>query len=75
MIQLPTPPLVDFGAHTVNMDIPAKFVIKMEGICADRSGQFLLHVTVAYFPFSDVPIKLTLDGSNVHACNGLSIVQ
>ena len=33
------------------------------------------HVTVAYFPFSDVPIKLTLDGSNVHACNGLSIVQ
>ena len=33
------------------------------------------HVTVAYFPFSDVPIKLTLNGSNVHACNGLSIVQ
>ena len=36
---------------------------------------FMSHVTVAYFPFSDVPIKLTLDGSNVHACNGLSIVQ
>ena len=36
---------------------------------------FMPHVTVAYFPFSDVPIKLTLDGSNVHACNGLSIVQ
>ena len=30
MIQLPTPPLVDFGAHTVNMDIPAKFVIEMD---------------------------------------------
>ena len=28
---------------------------------------FMPHVTVAYFPFSDVPIKLTLDGSNVHA--------
>ena len=23
-------PLVDFGANTVNMDIPAKFVIKMD---------------------------------------------
>ena len=57
------------------INIDKYLVVSVTYLNLSLNNYFMPHVTVAYFPVSDVPIKFTLDGSNVHACNGLSIVQ